>query len=456
MSRLALPIAVGSVFALLAALSPAADPDVFWHLRLGQEILRGELPRTDTYSWTIRGAALPVDQWLGQAAFALAYEALGWKGVVLLRALAGGAVVALVLLAAQAERVRPLGAVLAALPAAVLLRDVWTERPQLLGFVFFALLILLLRRVMRGETRALWAAVPLLGVWANVHGSYALGLAILLPVALWTRRPVAIAAAALATLATLATPAGLGTVGPPSGHFLAPPRYIQEWAVPDPTTPAGLVFALVLGAVLVCALLGRPAGREALILVPVVLVSLTAARHAAFLAIAAAPFLAAHGPAALRTLGAGRWARRARPVPESAPRFMTATSLAIALAALGASLVLAPPRPELGGYPAGALSALRPGPGLVHEYDWGGYLGWSAPGTPVFIDGRLTPFVPRVVGDLTTILEAKPGWRETLSRLGVRQILVRPSTPVAVRAAELGWRVVARGTGFVLYDVPPP
>lgn len=453
-ARIALAAAVGALVALASAILPAGDPDVFWHLALGREVLSGGPPRVEAYSWTAAGTPLLTDQWLGQALFALSYELAGWKGVVVLRALAGGAVVALTAFAAQGERARPLVAIVATLPAIFLLRGVWTERPQLLALVLFAALLVLLRAALRGDGRALWACVPLFLLWANVHGSYALGLAVLAPVALSQRRRVALFALAAAALATLATPAGLGTLTAPSGHFFMPPRYIQEWAVPDLVTPAGLVQAITLAAVLGTALLGRPAGREALILLPVVFISLSAARHAAFLGIVAAPFLAAHGPAALRGLALTIGIRLPSFLPARTPHAVTVVSLAIAALSVALATSIAPAEPDLQRYPVAAVPALRSGPGLFHEYDWGGFLIAYAPATRVFIDGRLSPYAPRVVDDYTTISEAHPGWRETIARLGVRQLLVRPATAVAVRARELGWSERLSGPGFVLFEVP--
>lgn len=454
-ARLALAVLLGAVSALASALLPAADPDGFWHIATGRDLLRDGLARTDSYSWTAAGTPLASDQWLGQLAFGLAFDAGGWRGVVVLRALAGGAAVALTALAALAERpARPLVAIAATIPALLLLRSVWTERPQLLAFALFAALILILRASWCGNRRALWAAVPLLLVWANVHGSYALGLALLGLAALVLRRRDAIAVAVVAAGATLVTPAWAATLAAPAGHFLAPPRYIQEWAVPDLLTPAGLVLAAVLAAVLSTALLGRPSAREAVILLPSVFISLSAARHAPFLAIAAAPFLAAHGPSAARGFAELAGMRLPEPAPARPARALTAVSLALAALSLALLPLVAPPVPDLRVYPAAALPALRPGGGLFHEYDWGGFLIFYAPATKVFIDGRLAPYVPRVVNDHTTILEAHPGWRETLARLGVRQLLVRPAAAVAVRARELGWRELASGDGFVLFEVP--
>lgn len=454
-ARLALAAAVGAAVALVSAFSPAGDPDSFWHIAIGGRFLREGTSLVDTYSWTAAGTPLQVDEWFGSVLYAMAYEAAGWKGIVLLRALAGGSVIALTSFAALGERAgRPLVAIVAALPAILLVRVVWTERPQLLALAFFALFVVLLRAALRGDARALWACVPLLLVWANLHGSYPLGLALVVPVALWLRRRDSIAAAALCVLATLVTPAGLATLTTPSGHFLAPPRYIQEWSVLDLLTPHGTVYALTLAAVLAVAFLGRASPREAFLLLPAAFISLFAARHATFLAVAAAPFLAAHGPVAVRGLAEIVGLRLPVLSPALTPRIVSVVSLAIAALSVAASVIAAPAQPDLRGYPVAALPALRAGPGLFNEYDWGGFLIWHAPATKVFVDSRLIPYVPGVIDDFTTIVEAHPGWRETIARRGVRQLLVRPTAAVAVRARELGWREGAAGVGFVLFEVP--
>lgn len=454
MAQLALAAAVGAVAALASAFLPAGDPDVFWHLAHGREVLAGGLPRVESYSWTAAGAPLPTDQWLGQALLALAHDGAGWRGIVLLRAVAGGAAVGLTALAALREGARPLVAVLATLPALLLMRAVWTERPQLLALALFAALVVLLRAGQRGERGALPACAPLFLVWANVHGSYALGLVLLAAVAVSLRRRGALLALAASGLATLVTPSAFATLGTPSVHFLAPPRYLQEWAVPDVLTPQGIVLGLTLALVLATALLGRPAAREALLLLPATFIALTAARHAPFLGIAAAPFLAQHGPSALAALARSAGLPLPGLPPAASSRRATGISLGIAALAIAAAAIVSPAQPDLRAYPAGALAALRPGPGLFHEYDWGGFLIWHAPATKVFVDGRLAPYAPRVIDDHTTIAGAHPGWRETIARLGVRQLLVRPGAAVAVRARELGWRESASGPGFVVFDVP--
>jgi hypothetical protein len=400
------------------------------------------------------------DQWLGDLVLAVAHTLGDWRGVLALRALAVAVLVAIIVDGAlRARPGRPIVAAAAALPAIALSRFAWSDRPELLGLVCFAILV----RLLRGGDRGLLLAIPLLFVWAQLHGSYALGLGLILAScaarALETDRErwrlLPIAAAAL--LVTLLTPSGLSAWTSSGGHFLAPPRYIAEEGVPDARSLPGVLFMTTLGLVIATATLGRRATlRDAAILIPVALVALTAARHTPFLAIAAAPYFASRWPDPL-----ARWRSRlsgdARPTETLSTRgtpslgrdgdppragalgrsgVVMFSALAVALAVLSADS-----RVDERGYPRAALAALPSGSGLFNQYDWGGYLITFAPSTPVFIDGRLFPFVPSVLEDYRVVVSARPGWQAVLDRRGVRTMLVRPTDAIATRAVEQGWRV---------------
>ena len=466
MSRvsLAVPAAVGAIFGAASTRLPGGDPDLYWHLVAGRDTLAHGLARVDVYSWTVAGRSVSVDQWLGQVLWALAANAADWRGIVALRALAVAALVALVVYGARRERpARPLVAVLVALPAIALSRFVWTERPELFGFVCFAALIVLVRASRDGSDRALVALPVLMLVWSNLHGSFALGAALILGVAIEgalaepARRGRYALAALASLLLTLATPAGLGAWTMPSYHFLHPPREIQEWSLPDVTTLPGLIFALALFATFASALFGRSRVlRDGVVLLPVLFISLTATRQLPLFPIAAAPYLAQVGPDALAALIRRIGLRVPSFGSDGRPPTRRADGIVIggALVALALAGVTGTNAPEQAALPAAALTSLRSGPGLFDQYDWGGFLIYSAPGTPVFVDGRLTPYLPDVIADYTTVLGVHPGWREVLARRGVRQLLVRPTDPIAVRARDLGWVVRARSDVFVLFDVP--
>jgi hypothetical protein len=428
---------LGAAFGALISLQPIGDTDLFWHVETGRRTLDLALPRTDVFSWTVVGAPVYTDQWLGDALLAAAQMLGDWRGVLALRVVAVAGLVALVVdTAITARPGKPIVAIMAAAPAIGLSRFAWTDRPELFGLVCVAILV----RLLRGGDRALLLTIPLLFVWSQLHGSYALGLALVLAScgarALEERRErwrfVPIAAAAI--VATLVGPSGLATWTSSGGHFLAPPRYIAEEGPPDISTLPGVLSFIALALVVSTALLSarRATLRDLALLVPVAFVSLTAARHTPLLAIAAVPFLAERLPDPL-----ARWRREHR-APEERGH---ASALAFAGLVLAIAIAAADGRVDESGYPRGALAGIPAGPGLLNRYEWGGWLMYAAPATPVFIDGRLFPYVPRVLSDYQTILNAHPGWEAVAERWGVRTILVRPDDPIAVRAPERGWRV---------------
>jgi len=97
----AVPVAIGALFGAVSTRLPVGDSDVFWHLALGRDTLANGVQRVDTYSWTVAGQPVSIDQWLGQVLSAAAWQIGDWRGVVALRAIA----IALLILAGLAALV---------------------------------------------------------------------------------------------------------------------------------------------------------------------------------------------------------------------------------------------------------------------------------------------------------------------------------------------------------------
>jgi hypothetical protein len=508
---LIVPLVLAGLAAFAATRAPVSDSDFFWHLAVGRDIAAHGVPRVDVYSWTVAGKSVLPDQWLGELLLYAAYAIGSWTGTIALRALTVGVLIGIVLWTALAERPhRPIIAVLVSLPAIGVSRFAWTDRPELFGLVCFAVLIALLRAVRRGSPTSFALCVPLVLVWANLHGSYALGLGLVLVVALErvvvdpSRRRLYAAIAVASVIATFVTPSGLATWTSSGGHFLSPPRFVQEEGTPDVTTLPGLLFSVSLLATIATAMLAPRTRRrdvlfEIAVLVPVAFVSLTATRHLVFFPIAAAPFLTSWGPDAwnegVRTLKEA-WGDVLRGIQPSAMRsaaardtstgarvltaqrdprphaaeggtrehvrardlgrmaFAEATAGVIALAMLIAGIATAPREPDLSAFPIAALPQLPAGPGLLNRYDWGGFLIWYAPATPVFVDGRLFPYVGEALDDYRAVIGLHPDWRQVLAKRGIRTVLVAPSDAIAVQGVALGWPILARTPEWVMLRVP--
>ena len=442
-ARRAAPFLVAGVAFALAAGRAPADPDMYWHLASGKWMVdHGAILRNDVFSSTVTGQPYSVGEWLGEIVLYLSYAAGGWSGLVLLRS----ALIAVSAYFATRLALRgnvPLAVGLALATAALLVSSIlWTDRPNLFSLALFPLLLDLLLAARAGRTRLLIAVPPLILIWTDLHGGYALGLVL---VALFTLdalvrrgpwRPFAIATV-LAAIATLFDPGALG-FGSAFAHAIAPPRYIVEELPPDVLMPAGFVFAAFVLGVIAAGMRAGGTSLDALVLIPLLALALSAQRDMPYFAFAALPYLATAIP-----LGVP-W----RPASWRAPRGALAGATVGVVAIVVLSLTALPSAPDERAYPAGALTPLdRTSGALLNEYDWGGFLIWRAPTHPVFIDGRLLPFVPDVLAEWQTAVRLGPGWRDVLARRQITTVLLRPDRPLAGALREDGWRVLAEEAG---------
>jgi hypothetical protein len=253
----ALPIASVSVWVVLLAMSMPLllVQDSFLAFVDGRLIAQHGLPHTDTLTlWTL-GRHWVDQQW---GAHLLLYESVAHGG------LAAGATLGVLLVAAALAIVacagRALGAsqrsvaIGAAVPilAAPWLAQVRTQSFALAPFVaVYSLLVLDARR----PGRRVLLVLPILVVWANLHGSIALGagLVLLYGLRLLVRTSHRGRGALLvlgAPLTLLASPYGLGLAGYYRLMLFHPPlaRYVVEWQPPKVEAPTALLFASVIAA----------------------------------------------------------------------------------------------------------------------------------------------------------------------------------------------------------------
>lgn len=493
----ALPLCVAAATFIVAVGLPSSDPDMWWHLASGRWMLdHGELLRVEIFSSTAAGRPYAVGEWLGQLVLAAVHGAAGWPGLAVLRA----ALVALaafsltrIALRAAGRGTAPRGATAIAVAvvgiALALSKIAWTDRPQLFTIALFPVLLDLLFTARAGERRALFAVPPLLFVWSDLHGGYALGLVVvaifLVDAALERRDAGAFALAAAASfVVVLANPGAIGVL-PATAHIATAPRAIVEESPPDVLTPAGAVFALFAVAVLGSLLLRGGPLLAVLLLVPLLWLALTAQRHMIFFVFAAVPFLTEAAGAAWAWWGASRRGRGSVAIARASDRGRSAQGASIPsdgsagakrarrdrprqrrrlapgvaallwIAAIASIPVSAPTAPDESLYPKEALAALRASSGvLIHEYDWGGYLIWNVPERPVFVDGRLVPYVPDVLEEHLRATLLRVGWRRILEHHSVAQALLDPERPLAGALREEGWRVLREGNGYVLLERP--
>ena len=157
-----------------------ADPDIWWHMRTGEWILRHGFPHTDPFS--VFGADKPwaAYSWLFDLIVFKLHQWLGLAGIVTYTA----AIVAAITFALHRmiRRLHPdfTISLLLTLAACVCMEHTWTPRSWQFSVLFFVLEVDLLMQAQRnGRKRALWLLPVLFAVWANVHIVFLYGLAVL-------------------------------------------------------------------------------------------------------------------------------------------------------------------------------------------------------------------------------------------------------------------------------------
>ena len=426
------------------------DGDTYWQIAAGNWILQHRaVPHGDPFSFTVPGAAWVDHEWLGQVLIALAWRAGGWSGLALLAALA--VALALALLGWRLARWLPplpnLGFValgyLTVLPGLLC-------RPHLLALPAMVTWCGALVAARAASRPPHWALIPLMALWANLHGSFPAGLALAVPLAV----EAALAAPAGRQLrAALAwggfvTASGLAACATPNllQGLLHPLRIMamaatlratDEWQSPDFQTlqPLEIWLMAALGLALACGCRLPPL--RILLLFGLLHAGLQHARNQILLGLMGplilAPALAAVLPRHHR-IGAALQ-RLARPVRAGA---------VVAVLAATALLLRHPlSRGEDAVTPGAALAHLPPALAaepVLNRYDFGGYLIFR--GIRPYIDGRADMYGDAFMADYLALLRPSPDQPEAVLReRAIAWTLFRPGDEIVTQLDALpGWR----------------
>jgi hypothetical protein len=449
---------LGAVFVFVLQLRPIDDVDLFWQIRLGQLMIeRGDLVRTDPFTYTHPGDPQPATGWLAQLVAAILHAGGSWWFLRLVHCLFFAS--AFVLAASTVREGSLTCAVAAAGLGFLVALSNSSVRPQSIALLGFVVLLQI--------TRCSWPLgwklallVPVLLVWQNCHPSAILGLiAVGTLVAadtlrrLWNRaetfpwQPLAIAL--VVALSQFATPLGMDVFRISRINLQISRDWlgVSEWLPPwdERVRGAMLVFWIALALAVVLLLrIGRKARWDEVCLFLVMTgLSLTAARLTLFWAAAMVPIF-------------GRWFEAARPAeffhwPDGETSRAKAGTLLTGATLTAVILPTVLPLPILSSeLPLDGVRALRAGlpTGRVYNYrEWGGPLVLEgSPDWRIALDGRLYLF------------PEEREWREyndaALGRIPVAELVARHrpdafflrptfhANLIHLLRAEAGWREV--------------
>jgi hypothetical protein len=402
------PVMLAGLLAVLAVLTVRSrfdDPDMWWHLKMGEVIWTTHtIPTTDVFSYTTNHHAYVAHEWLSQLLIYGAYRFDGYPGLMLwLCFFTSALLIAGYCLCSLCSGNAKIG-FLGALTIWLFATSGFAVRPQMVGYLLLVVELLLLHLGRTRNPRWFLAMPPLFAIWVNCHGSFFFGIIVAviflfssffnfqagsLSAPRWDphyRRMLALAIL-LSVAAMFLNPIGVKQILYPLDAMLHLPSnlsQVSEWQPLQLGEARGFALLGILGCIFLLVIVRRTEllWHELLMLVLGTWLAGGHRRMVFVFGILAAPVLSR----LLSTSWDAYNAEQDRPLPNAV---FLAASLWIAFLAFPSHENLTRQVGE--NSPVKAVEFMKThhlsGP-MLNEYGYGGYLIWAAPEHPVFIDGR--------------------------------------------------------------------
>ena len=436
------------------------DGDLGRHIAIGNFILASRtIPATDVFSHTMTGEALTPHEWLSQVLFSLAHNIAGLNGIVFFEAIIIAITFILVYKDTQKLSESYLTAAGLTFWAAAASSLHWIARPHILTFFFLALWTPLIRNANNNPRKAYLAAPLLMVFWANSHGAFIAGFAVLACFILgWIfeflfcdEKPSAknlqnlLVVGLLSFTATLLNPVGLNlwatSLGYIQNNYLV--SHTQEYLSPDFHTPGFLPFLVLLAFMVFILSRSRRTLPPAFgfLLAGWTTLALYSARNIPLFAIISVPIMGlylniSHAPVPFIT----RTEKRVNSVEKQLHGFLWPGVVVLLIGLLLVrGNILEPLRrgnqfdPAV--FPVEAVNWLKENPqsgNMFNYFTWGGYLLYRLwPNQLVFIDGQTDFYGEELTRDYAQVISADSGWEKIIEKYKVKWIILPPNNALA-------------------------
>ncbi len=448
------------------------DGDTGWHIRTGEWILQHHtVPKVDLFSFTKPDQPWFAWEWGWDALFAGIHQVWGLAGVAFVNLLLLAMVSALLfrlIRRVSDNDVLALGFTMLAMCGSVIH---WLARPHLFSWLFLLIFLHVIVSAEKGHFKGLYWLPFVTVIWTNVHGSFFVGIALLITVAAgealqvafeaggtWTAtyrrsRPYLVCAAACG-LATLANPYGW-RLHQHVAAYLGNSKLldnIQEYQ--SISFHHGSIFfesMLLLGIASALWCFQNRKFPGALLLLVWSHLALISGRNIPLFLLVAGPYAACMLQDFLRRLMSVRWAstaglalseiaRELQPI-ERIERWHLVSAAALLFVVCSFSLK----KPGFEGefepksFPIEALPALKTANAsrVFTSDQWGDYLIYRLyPQQKVFMDGRTDFYGDAFVTKYQHIFSARYDWESDLKQFGVDAVMVKPDAPLATALKE--------------------
>jgi hypothetical protein len=423
-------LAAGLAGFALAAFAPGLlnDGDTYWHIRAGEWMLAHRaVLRSDIFSYTVAGAPWHTQEWLAEIAMALAWTMGGWAAIHLLFAACAGLTAGVVGYFVR-QRVDTVPALLTVVLGLCCITGSLLARPHMLALPLLAIWACGLVAAREKDKAPSWWLIAVMPLWANLHGSFAFGLALAGALGVEAvietkdRKKTALGWGLFllaATLSAMVTPFGFHTLlFPLQLSAMQGLGHIGEWQASDLSHLSPFALTLLTGLFVLGTGRVRVAPFRLLLLLGLAWLALIHARHQMLLGVTApilfAPFLAKTWPAKSQV---------------HSPLFGALVALGLVLL-IAARLMVSVARGDDPMSPVSALAhvppSLRRMP-VLNAYGFGGYLIWN--GVKVYIDSRADLYGDNFLRDYSGIISPD-----------------RDALAAATTSRRIGWTIFPQGS----------
>lgn len=459
-----------SVLSVLTVRERFDDPDMWWHLKVGQIIwTTHSILTTDLFSYTTNHHAWTPHEWLSQLLIYGAYRWGGYSGLMLWLCFFTSAL----LIAGYALCSLYSGNVKVGFAGAMIIWFFSTAglaiRPQLIGYLFLVLELLALHLGRTRDSRWFFCLPPLFAIWVNCHGSFSLGLVVAAmylagsffnfragPLVSLGWEPQQRRMLALAVVLSIAVlflnPIGVNEILYPLNtvlHQTIGLSQVEEWKPLELTSGRGLGFLAILGSISIIMIVRRSElfWEELIMLLMGIGLAAQHRRMIFVFGILTAPILSR----LLSPLWDGYRSENDHALPNG---ILIASSFLIAFWSFPRLQNLIRQVDQQS--PVRAVEFIKThhlSGNMLNDYTYGGYLIWAAPEHPVFVDGRSDVFEwTGVLGEFLqwAMLQSDPN--TLLDKYKVDFCLLSQQSPMVRVLPLLGkWKMVYTDPSSVIF-----
>jgi hypothetical protein len=467
------------IFAFVFILScmRLGDGDFWFHLKTGELVVQNHfIPRTEPFSFTHFGRPWVAHGWLSGVVFYLLYSAGGFNVLILSFGLL--VTFAFWILFRRIEAHPVIAGAAVFLCFLTVLTNVGA-RPRVFTLLLSIVFLWILNRYTEnGNGKAIWWLVPLMVVWANLHGGFLIGFALIGITIVgevldglyndgklgprWPKIRTLTLVLVGCLLAGLLNPYGTRLYTFPlqvvSSKVFS--QIVIDWMAPNfqekELRPFLALLFLTITSLVLAPKRARPS--ELILLLATLYASLTAQRNILIFSIVATPLLAKYLQSWLDSTALGKRIIKApaTDVSRGAPVLIILALLPLIVLAIKLKqTVFVPTREQITDVPVQAVEYLKQnqitGNTFTEVNIWGGYLIWALPSNPVYIDGR-DVYPDTFVKEFVDMVNGIADWRVPFNRYGVKVAIVRPGLILARELSEsVEWQQVFQDQTTIVF-----